>query len=167
MLASNYLMGPVLLCGFLFYGHLRERLAEGTRGLAATAFGGAILFAVSGAVSSGAQIAIAQHPATLSPSIAHALNLVEHYIAAVALGAGTSVLLFAAGLAILRGGALPAWTGWLGLAFGILALVPLPSIGPIPTAIWTLIASIVMIRRAPAATTAGWTPRSPATKVAG
>jgi hypothetical protein len=144
---ADYLMVVALLVGLLFYGYLRDRLAEDSPGLAATAFGGAVLFAVGGAVSSGSQLALADMPSRLSPAAAQALNLLNDYVAAIAVGAGAAVLLIAFGLAIVRGARLPAWTGWLGLVLGVVCIVPIANIGPIPAGIWTLIISIVLFRR--------------------
>lgn len=144
---SDYLMALVLVVGFLFYGHLRDRLAVDARGLAGTAFGGAVLFAVGGAVSSGVQLALADGPASLSPASAHTLNLLDDYTATVAVAAGASVLLLAGGLAILRGAQLPAWIGWLGLVCGVVVLLPTRDIGPLPAGIWTLIVSISLFVR--------------------
>lgn len=165
-LLSNYLMPLVLLLGMLFYGHLRDRIVQGSSGLAATAFGGAVLFAAGGALSAGVQVALADRPASLTPASAHALNLVENYVANTAVGAGVSVLLVAAGLAILGSRQLPAWTGFLGVVLGIVGLAPLRGLGPLPAAIWTLIVSFVLIRRAPAAAAADWA-GAPVTKAAG
>jgi len=144
---SEYLFAVVLVLGLLFYGYLRDRLAEGSRGLAATAFGGAILFAVSGAVGSGVELALADDPARLSLATAHALNLVNDYVATIAVAAGAAALLIAASLAILRGRQLPEWIAWLGLVFGVAALVPVRNVGPIPAGIWNLIVSIVLFIR--------------------
>ena len=145
--ASAYLMAVVLVVGFFFYGYLRDRLAVGSGGLAATAFGGAVLFGVSGAVSSGVQLAVADSPGSLSPASAHTLNLLVNYAATVAVAAGAGVLLLAAGLAILRGAQLPAWIGWLGLVCGVVALVPVRGVGPLPAGVWTLIVSIMLFVR--------------------
>jgi hypothetical protein len=151
---GDYFMVVVLVVALFFYGYLRDRLAEDTPGLAATVFGGGVLFAAGGAVSSGAQLALADMPSRLSPAAAQALNLLSNYVAAVAVGAGAAGLLIASGLAILRGARLPAWTGWLALVFGVVCVVPIANIGPIPAGIWTLIISIVLFRRRGAATAA-------------
>jgi hypothetical protein len=84
----------------------------------------------------------------LSPAGAHALNLLVNYSASIAVSAGASVLLIAGGLAILRGGLLPAWAGWLGLVVGVMALLPIQNLGPIPAGIWTLVVSVVLCVRA-------------------
>jgi hypothetical protein len=152
---ADYLMVVALVVGLLFYGYLRDRLAEDAPGLAATAFGGAVLFAVSGAVGSGAQLALADIPSRLSPAAAQALNLLNDYVAAVAVGAGAAVLMIASGLAIVKGARLPAWTGWLALVLGFVCIVPITNIGPIPAGIWTLIISIVLLRRSSEVVAAG------------
>jgi hypothetical protein len=145
--AADYLMVVVLVMALFFYGYLRDRLAEHAPGLAATAFGGAVLFAVGGAVSVGAQLALADTPSRLSPAAAQALNLLSNYVAAIAVDAGAAGLLTAFGLAIVRGARLPAWTGWLALVLGVACIVPIANIGPIPVGIWTLIISVVLFRR--------------------
>ncbi len=63
------------------------------------------------------------------------------------IAAGAAGLLLASGLAILRGGQLPAWAGWLGLVLGIASLVPLRNIGAPLAGIWTLIVSILLCLR--------------------
>lgn len=149
--ASDYLMAVVLVLGLFSYGYLRDWLGKETPGLATTAFGGAVLFAVSGALSSGVQLALSDSPGRLSPATAHALNALNGYVAAIAVAAGAAVLLLAAGLAILRGTRLPAWTGWLALVFGVVSLLPYRSVGLLPAGIWTLIVSIVLFVRGPQA----------------
>jgi hypothetical protein len=144
---ADYLMVVVLVVALFFFGYLRDRLAEESPGLAATAFGGAILFAVSGAVSSGAQLALADMPSRLSPAVAQALNLLSNYVAAVAVGAGAAGLLIASGLVIVRGARLPVWTGWLALVLGVVCIVPIANLAAIPAGIWTLIISVVLFRR--------------------
>lgn len=144
---ADYVMVVVLVVALFFYGLLRDRLSGAAPGLAATAFGGAVLFAVGGAVSDGAQLALADMPSRLTPAAAQTLNLLDNYAAAIAVGAGAAVLLIAFGLAIVRGAQLPAWTGWLAIVLGVVCFVPIANIGPIPAGIWTLIISLVLFRR--------------------
>lgn len=154
-LASAYLVAPLVLLAIVFYGHLRDRIAEDSRGLAATAFGGALLFGASGAIDAGIQLALAYRPDALAPSAAHALNLVGLYGASIAESAGVSILLFAAGLAIVRGRQFPAWTGWLGLVLGVASLSPVNGLEGLLAVSWTLIISVVMMRQAPARAVTG------------
>jgi len=147
---SAYLTGLALVFGLFFYGYLSDhiRRAENSARLAVAAFGGAVLFAVGGALGAGTQFALADVPGKLSPSAAQALNVLQQDVGVFLIAAGAAGLLLASGLAILRGGQLPAWAGWLGLALGIASLVPLPNIGAPLAGIWTLIVSILLCLRA-------------------
>jgi hypothetical protein len=148
---GDYLLGLAIVVGVLFYGYLREhiRVAERSPALAAAAFGGAVLFGVGGALGAGASLALAEVPGHLSPAAAQALNLVQNNLPGFAVNAGAGVLLIASGIAIVRGGSLPAWTGWLALGLAVVTFIPIPSVGAPVAGIWTLIVSIVLfVRRA-------------------
>jgi len=143
---SAYLTGLAIVFELFFYSYLSDhiRRAENSPILAIAAFGGAVLFAVGGALGAGTQFALADVPGRLSPSAAQALNLLQQDISVFLIAAGTAGLLLASGLAILRGRQLPAWVGWLGLVLGIASLVPLRNIGAPLAGIWTLIVSILL-----------------------
>jgi hypothetical protein len=147
---SAYLTGLALVFGLFFYGYLSDhiRRAENSARLAIAAFGGAVLFAVGGALGAGTQLALADVPGRLSPSAAQALNLLQQNVEVFLIAAGAAGLLIASGLAILRGRQLPAWVGWLGLVLGIASLVPIPNIGAPLAGIWTLVVSILLSVRA-------------------
>jgi|HubBroStandDraft_6_1064221.scaffolds.fasta_scaffold03204_8 hypothetical protein len=147
---SAYLTGLALLFGLFFYGYLSDhiRRAENSARLAIAAFGGAVLFAVGGALGAGTQFALADIPGRLSPAAAQALNLLQEDVSVFFIAAGAAGLLIASGLAILRGRQLPAWVGWLGLVLGIASLVPIRNIGAPLAGIWTLVASILLCLRA-------------------
>jgi hypothetical protein len=62
--------------------------------------------------------------------------------------AGLSIFMFAIGAAILRTRALPVWLGWFALLLGVLALAgPLGGIAFMIAPVWTLVTSIVLLRR--------------------
>lgn len=147
---SAYLTGLAVVSGLFFYAYLSDhiRRAENSARLAIAAFGGAVLFAVGGALSAGTQFALADVPGKLSPAAAQALNLLQQDISVFLIAAGAAGLLLASGLAILRGRQLPAWVGWLGLVLGIASLVPLRNIGAPLAGIWTLVVSILLCLRA-------------------
>lgn len=146
---SAYLTGLSVFFGLFFYGLLRDHLgrAENAQRLAATAFAGAVTFAVSGVLSAGTEFALADVPSKLSPGAAQALNVLENDLALFAVGAGIAVLLMASGLAILRGRQLPTWLGWTAIAFAIVALIPVRVISLPLAAVWTLTASILLYTR--------------------
>jgi hypothetical protein len=147
---SAYLTGIALVFGLLFYGYLSDhiRRIENSARLAITAFGGAVLFAVGGAMGAGTQFALADAPARLSPGAVQALNLLQQDLSGFAIAGGVAGLLIASGLAILKGRHLPAWAGWLGLVLGIASLVPIQNIGAPLAGIWTLLVSILLCARA-------------------
>jgi hypothetical protein len=70
--------------GLFFYSYLSDhiRRAENSARLAIAAFGGAVLFAVGGALGAGTQFALADVPGRLSPAAAQALNLLQHVVLA-------------------------------------------------------------------------------------
>jgi hypothetical protein len=58
-------------------------------------------------------------------------------------GVGPTLFLLATGIAIVKGGALAKWLGWLGIVLGVVSLTGF--IGPLPAGIWVLVASIVLL----------------------
>jgi hypothetical protein len=147
---SAALVGLAILVGLFFYRCLRDHLrrASGSDLLAGVAFGGALLFAAAGGLSSGAQYALSIDANHLSAAAAQAVNLMATDAAFLLQGAGIAVLLIASGLAILRGGELPSWTGWFALVFGVVALVPpLAFAGFIGAGVWTLVVSLILYSR--------------------
>jgi Domain of unknown function (DUF4386) len=136
--------------GVIFYGQLRDYLRrhDGSRGWTATAFGGAILFAGSGAVSAGVNFALTDSPSHLSPSAAQVLFLVNQDVSSGLSLAGIALLLFCFGRAILNSALLPKWLGWV--AFPLTLAAFFPPFGffvLVGAGLWTLIASIAMWRR--------------------
>lgn len=154
--ASDLLTVLAVVVGLLFFGYLRDHLSAtpASAGLAATAFGGAVIFAVGGLTGTGAQYALADIPARLGPGAVQALNLLQNDLAGFTVNAGAAVLLIASGSAVLAGRRLPAWTGWLAIVLGLLTLVPVPNSGALTAAVWTLLASIVLVIRGDAAASA-------------
>lgn len=146
---SAYLTGLSVFFGLFFYGLLRDHLGrvESARRLASTAFAGAVTFAVGGTLSAGTMIALADVPGTLGAGAAQALNVLENDLALFADGVGIAVLLMASGLAILRGRQLPTWLGWAAIAFSLASLLPLRFVNLPLVALWTLTASILLLRR--------------------
>ena len=59
-------------------------------------------------------------------------------------GPGAGVFLVATGIALIRSGILGRWLVWVGVILGAVSLI-LPFFGPLPTGLWVLIASIVIL----------------------
>lgn len=157
MIASAGVLVVGVFFGVVFYGALRDHLrgGGGAGGLAATAFGGALLYAGSGCVGAGAALALTDKTSLITPSSAQTLSLLRTDVNTPLAAAGSAILLFAFGLAILKGRLLPRWLGWSALPFAVVGLVPgITFAAAFFVAVWTLIASIVLYRRLAEADTA-------------
>jgi hypothetical protein len=133
------MLGLALLV--LFTGALRTRLrgVPAAEGLATNALAGAAITAAGGCVYFGCDFALAGMPASMAPAAAQAVNLLALQLV-LPLGAGVLVLGIAAGLAILRSGLLPAWTGWTAIVLGFTGLA-----GPFALVAFGLWAAVVGI----------------------
>jgi hypothetical protein len=134
----------------IFASYLRNllRAASGERGvLANTAFAGAIILAVAGAIDSMILVALAESADDLEPSSVEALQgLWDNDWIPFVLGAGSFLL--AAGLSTLSHGALPKWLGWIAVLLGVVTFTPIGFVGFLGGALWILVASIVLTLRA-------------------
>lgn len=149
MKAAGLILIWAVFIGVIFYGQLRDYLGQhaSSHGLALTAFGGAIIFGLSGLLTAGTNFALAESGAHMSAGTAQALNLVSLDATYALLLIGVALLLFNYGLAILRSGLLPKWLGWITFPFALIALTPLGFFSFVMTAIWTLIVSVLLWRR--------------------
>jgi hypothetical protein len=149
-LASALLVIISIPAGLFFFGLLREylRRARAARPFAAIAFAGAVLFAAGGCASAGAQFALADVPAQLSPSAAQALNVLSNNLGFPLIVAGISAMQLGYGAAMLRSRLLPTWLGWLSLVIGVVALAgPIGFFAFLATGLWVLITSAILYRR--------------------
>jgi hypothetical protein len=146
---SAYLNALSLFFGLVFFASLRRylRRAPGLDWVAALAFGGAILFAVSGALFAGLHFALGDTPGRLDPGAAQALNVLSNDAGIAATIGGLSTLLLATGVVALRARLLPAWLGWVTIVMGVVALTPIAFAAFIAMAPWSLIVSILLYRR--------------------
>lgn len=133
----------------LFAGALRSYLRRTAvaEGLGALVLGGAILMAAGALAATGIEYGLAHNLHDFTPEAAKTLNFISTELFLTVLGGGF-IFAVCAGLAILRGAALPKWMGWVAIVIGIAALIP-PASFPALLAllIWTLITSILMYRR--------------------
>ena len=144
------LAGALLI---FFFGYLRKvlRAAEGPNGmLSLVAFVGAAIVATGIAIDSTIAFALADQANKIDPAAAQALEaLWDNDFLPIALG--TTVLLLASGLSIVRHGALPTWLGWIAIALGVISLTPIGFVGFLGSAVWVLIVSVMLSMRARAA----------------
>ncbi|MGZ5310724.1 MAG: hypothetical protein ACXWZK_03250 [Solirubrobacterales bacterium] len=132
--------------GAYLRGVLRAAAGEGET-LSILALIGLCIVALGFAIDGTILIATAEAADDLEPASVQALQaLWDNDFLPIVLG----VLIFdwAAGLSILRSGALPRWMGWALIVFGVLAVTPVGFAAAIGTALWILVASIVLSMRA-------------------
>jgi hypothetical protein len=84
---------------------------------------------------------------TVYPGLIHAADDVSWVLHASG-GAGAAAMVIAASLAAMRAGAVPTWSGWLGIVVGILALALIAFFPWFLFGIWILVVSIGMFVRA-------------------
>jgi hypothetical protein len=82
------------------------------------------------------------------PELIHAADDAG-YVLHAAGGIGAGAMMIAASLGALRGAIVPAWAGWLGLAFGVLALFSIFFFPQILIALWLVVAGWLLFRFAP------------------
>jgi hypothetical protein len=91
-------------------------------------------------------------PANLKTSQAETFLGIEDIGWFTLAGAGVSagVMIMAASLGARRGGLVPAWAAWVGVALGIASLATVAFFGLIAWLLWILVASVLMLWRKPA-----------------
>lgn len=141
-------LASVLL--IFFFGYVRKvlRAAEGENGmLSVIVLVGAAIAATGIAIDSTIMFALADAGDDIDPVAAQSLQaLWDNDFLPIALG--TLVVLWAAGLSIVRHGALPKWLGWVAIVLGVLSVTPLFFVAFGGLAIWILIVSVMLTLRA-------------------
>ena len=152
---SALLIAFAFLFLVLFAASLRSylRRTPAAEGLAALSLAGAVIMAVGALSVTSIEYGLAHHLRDLGPSSAQTLSFLSNELFLVVIAGG---FLFAlpAGLAILRGGQLPKWLGWVAVVLGIFFVIP-PLIFPalFGTLLWSLIVSVMIyLRSAPPST---------------
>jgi hypothetical protein len=143
--AAAFVIGLAVIEGVFFFWYLREHLASvaANRALATVGFAGALLFAASGGLRAGFNLALADGIGHLDPGGMQTLNVLSSDVLTFIGGCGVAILLLASGIAIIRHGPLPVWVGWVGVVLGVIGTV----IGAPAAALWLLIACIVILVR--------------------
>jgi len=150
---SAFLVVLAIVVGMCWFGGLRGylRRTAAEEPLAAIGFGGAVIFAVGGCMGVTLKVALSDVPSQLTPAAAQALNVLQNDANAVLLPAGIAVLTLGYGIAMLRGGLLPTWLGWLSIAVAVIAIVSAitaaSAIATLLGGVWVLITSVVLYRR--------------------
>lgn len=137
----------------LFGAALRSGLRRGEReadGPATLAFGGALLMGTGLMLLTGFGLALAEKPSALDPAAAQAINAIQNSLW-IPFIVGQAVLMLGAGVAILRGGALPSWLGWVAFVLGVVSASPVGWFAFFLVLLWIVVVAILLARRASAA----------------
>jgi hypothetical protein len=162
---SAILFALAFLVLVLFAGVLRSylRRTAAAEGLGSLVLAGAVLMAAGALVGSGVEFGLAHNIHSLSMEEARTLNFVSDELFLPVL-AGGFVFGVCAGIAILRGAALPTWLGWVAIVIGIVTIVPPASmVALLAFMVWTLVVSILMYLRTGVPADAGAASALPAT----
>jgi hypothetical protein len=119
--ASVFLLGPAAALLLVFASRFRTEL--GAAGAPRRLFQyGAIVYATAIMVGASFQLGVLTSSNDDLDAVAQTMNvLVNDSWIPLVIGAG--VMLFGAGLAVLRTGALPRWLGWVGVTIGVLSVL--------------------------------------------
>jgi hypothetical protein len=148
------LAGLGIFCFLWFLSSLRRAVSryEGEDGFltALTTIGGAIYAALS-LTAIGLNMGIRTmsddtYRDQVFPGLIHAANDAGYVIHATG-GAGAAAMIIAASIAALRGAAVPAWSAWVGVVLGILALASIAFFPQLAIALWILAASLLLFLR--------------------
>jgi hypothetical protein len=138
---------------FVFFGaHLRQLLRTAqpdTQGdfLPLVAFAGTVIFAAGFALDGSLSFALAETAGEISPSATQALSAFYANDFLV-FSFGLQLMLLATGIAVVRNGALPKWTGWVAILLAIVALTPIGFVSFIGGALGVAAISIMLAVRA-------------------
>jgi ABC-type cobalt transport system substrate-binding protein len=145
-----FLGGVAATLFVFFWGYMRKilRAAEGESGmLSLVALVGAGIIAVGAAIDGTISFAIAERADDIEPASVQTLQaLWDNDFLPFAVG--SQLLWFAAGISVVRHGALPAWLGWVAILLGVVSLTPLGFFAFGVGALWILIVSIMLTMRA-------------------
>ncbi len=149
---SAYLTEVAVFVGLFYFWLLRDYIAAvANKALATIGFAGAALFGAAGTASAGLDWSSADAVGHVAPSVMQSLNVLSNDVSNFLLGAGLGVLLVATGLAVIGSrGPLPVWLAWIGIVFGVAALVQ-SWIGLLAVGVWLLITNIVLLVHTPKA----------------
>jgi hypothetical protein len=145
---AGALGGIAVLFFVWFTGTLRAvfRRAEGETGRVSGIFyGGALVFAVGGAIASSLELITADTVGDVPAAVTQTLSVLSAGVLVV-LVAGVLTFQLAAAVLTFRFGALPRWVGYFSLLIAIVSVTPVFFFGFALTIIWAIIVSVVVYR---------------------
>ena len=147
---SSLLVGIAAVLLVFFFGYLRKVLhaAEGEGGmLSVLVLVGAAIVATGIAIDATLAFALAEAADDIDPTAAQAIEAIwdNDFLP---LMVGTTVILFATGISVIRAGALPKWLGWVAILLGVVGLTPIGFAAFLGLGVWILIVSVLLSLRA-------------------
>jgi hypothetical protein len=147
---SSLLVGIAAVLLVFFFGYLRKVLhaAEGERGmLSILVLVGAAIVATGIAIDATLAFALSEAADDIDPAAAQAIEAIwdNDFLP---LMVGTTVILFATGISVVRHGALPKWLGWVAILLGVVGVTPIGFAAFLGLGIWILIVSVILSLRA-------------------
>lgn len=150
IMGSSIVAALSMLSLAFFVAYLRKRFddADGETGLiSSTILIGTAVLAAGVAVDSTIAFSLAEAAEDIDPVAVQALQaLWDNDFLPMALGLG--ILILSLGIGTLKTGVLPKWMGWVAILFGVVLFTPIGFAGFIGSALWILVASIVLAVRA-------------------
>ena len=146
MMFSAILGGLSSVFLLFFVGTLRSvtRAGEGaTAGLSSVVLAGGAVAAVGNLIFSGLSFTLGDAAADLEPAAVQALSALNSDFF-FPLAGGIATLLFACGLASVRGAALPAWLGWSAMVIAVAVFTPLGFFAFLASILWIVVTGIVL-----------------------
>jgi hypothetical protein len=149
---TQQLATALLALAFVFFvffaGSLRSHLRHtpDLEALSTIALAGAVIETAGQTAGAGYVWTLAQGAGHLDSSAAQALNALSNNAVATNT-AGMIVFGIGAGLAILRGGRLPRWLGWVAIAMALVVVTPAEGFAFLALIVWMVIVSILIWMR--------------------
>jgi hypothetical protein len=161
---SSLLVGIAAVLLVFFFGYLRKVLhaAEGERGmLSILVLVGAAIVATGIAIDATLAFALSEAADDIDPAAAQAIEAIwdNDFLP---LMVGTTVILFATGISVVRHGALPKWLGWVAIALGLVGVTPIGFAAFLGLGVWIVIVSVMLSLRLRRRSAAPAAPAAPA-----
>jgi hypothetical protein len=135
-----------VITGLFFFIWLRSQLDRPGSWVGQVYVAGAVVFAMSGVVGDGINLAISSDAKHLSQGSLQLLNSLAMNLNYPIACAGLALMFLGAGLLIRTSGALPGWLAWVSFVFAVLATsFFLGFIALLGSVLWVLVASVVLL----------------------
>jgi hypothetical protein len=153
VMISSIIASLAMLSFVFFVAYLRKRFtdADGETGIVtSTILVGAAILATGAAIDSTILFALAEAAEDIDPAAVQALQaLWDNDFIPLSLGLGTVIV--SAGIGVIKTGVLPKWLGWVAVVLAVFSFTPLGFVAFLGSALWILVASIMLSVRASAA----------------